>query len=106
MRGHAKPVKRDKGCTAFANPMMFEKAIKCFAAIAAVCTPSGFHQEFLVDSGAGRNLISTKDMPVQWNDFVADAPEQLKFATGGGVRPSSKAIKLKGDLQVRASFIH
>eukprot|EP00435_Cladocopium_sp_Y103_P034751 s1073_g9.t1 len=70
----------------------------CFAAIAAICGPTGYHQEFLVDSGAGRNLISSKDMPVQWNDFVADAPEQLKFATGGGVRPSSKAIKLKGDL--------
>ena len=77
VRRNIKPVKRDNGCKAFPNPMMFEKAIKCFAAIAAVCTPSGFHQEFLVDSGAGRNLISTKDMPVQWNDFVADAPEQL-----------------------------
>ena len=104
VRRHAKPVKRDNGCKAFPNPMMFEKAIKCFAAIAAVCTPSGFHQEFLVDSGAGRNLISTKDMPVQWNDFVADAPEQLKFATGGGVRPSSKAIKLKGDLTGEGIF--
>lgn len=72
--------------------------MKCFAAIAAVCSPQGFQQEFLVDSGAGRNLISTKDMPVQWNDFIADAPEQLRFATGGGMHPSSKALKLKGEV--------
>ena len=78
--------------------------MKCFAAIAAVCSPQGFQQEFLVDSGAGRNLISTKDMPVQWNDFIADAPEQLRFATGGGMHPSSKALKLKGEVSGEGIF--
>ena len=56
----------------------------------------------MVDSGAGRNLISTKDMPVQWNDCVADAPEQLRFATGGGMRPCSKAVRLKGEVSGEA----
>ena len=88
----------------FASPMLFEKTMKCFAAIAAVCSPQGFQQEFLADSGAGRNLISTKDMPVQWNDFIADAPEQLRFATGGGMRPSSKALKLKGEVSGEGIF--
>ena len=86
------------------GPPVFEKAFKCFAAMAMACSPTGFQEEFLVDSGAERNLISTKDMPSQWNDFIADAPEQLKFATGGGMRPSSKAIKLKGELSGEGIF--
>ena len=87
----------------FGQPL-FEKAFKCLAAMAMVCSPKGFQQEFLVDSGAGRNLISTKDMPSQWTDYISDAPEQLKFATGGGMRPSSKAIKLKGELSGEGIF--
>ena len=86
----------------FGQPL-FEKAFKCLAAMAMVCSPKGFQQEFLVDSGA-RNLISTKDMPSQWTDYISDAPEQLKFATGGGMRPSSKAIKLKGELSGEGIF--
>ena len=86
--------------------MLFEKTMKCFGAIAAVYSPQVFQQEFLVDSnsGAGRNLVSSKDMPVQWNGFVADAPEQLRFATGGGIRPSSKAVKLKGEISGEGIF--
>ena len=57
-----------------------------------------------MSTGAGRNLISTKDMPSQWTDFISDAPEQLKFATGGGMRPSSKAIKLKGEFSGEGIF--
>ena len=95
MLGHVRP--KD-----FASPMLFEKTMKCFAAIAAVCSPQCFQQEFLVDSGAGRNLISTKDMPVQWNDFIADAPEQLRFATGGGMH--SAALKLKGEVSREGIF--
>ena len=34
-------------------------------------------------------------MPSQWTDFISDAPEPPEFATGG-MRRSSKAIKLKG----------
>eukprot|EP00438_Fugacium_kawagutii_P025376 Skav223563 [mRNA] locus=scaffold34:198043:207130:- [translate_table: standard] len=88
----------------FSCPRMFEKAIKCFAAIAAVCEPSSSHQEFLVDSGAGRNLISSKDMPEPWNHYIAEAPEQLRFATGGGMRPSTKAIRLRGSLSGEGLF--
>ena len=89
----------------FGQPL-FEKASKCFAAMAMVCSPKGLQQEFFVDSGAGRNLISTKDMPSQWTDFISDPPEQLKFATGGGMRPSSssKAIKLKGEFSGEGIF--
>eukprot|EP00438_Fugacium_kawagutii_P007496 Skav230013 [mRNA] locus=scaffold1958:420290:428629:+ [translate_table: standard] len=99
-----KPTKKDQRGKMFSCPRMFEKAIKCFAAIAAVCEPSSYHQEFLVDSGAGRNLISYKDMPEPWNHYVAEAPEQLKFATGGGLRPSTKAIRLKGSLPGEGVF--
>eukprot|EP00438_Fugacium_kawagutii_P003567 Skav226536 [mRNA] locus=scaffold4831:171920:204024:- [translate_table: standard] len=114
-----KPTKKDQKGKMFACPRMFEKAIKCFAAIAAVCEPSSYHQEFLVDSGAGRNLISSKDMPEPWNHYVAEAPEQLpepwnhyiaeapeqlRFATGGGMRPSTKAIRLKGSLSGEGVF--
>ena len=53
----------------FGQPL-FEKAFKCFAAMAMVCSPKGLQQEFLVDSGAGKNLSSTKDMPSQWTDFI------------------------------------
>ena len=54
--------------------------------------------EFLLDTGAGRNLISNKGLPNDFKPFVGDAPEKVNFATGGGKRVSSKAIKLKGSL--------
>ena len=70
------------------NTMLFEKAFKCFAAMATVCAPMNVTQDFLIDSGAGRNLISQKDLPDQWIQHLWEAPEKLKFATGGGVRNS------------------
>jgi hypothetical protein len=42
------------------NTMLFEKAFKCFAAMATVCAPMNVTQDFLIDSGAGRNLISQR----------------------------------------------
>ena len=54
--------------------------------------------EFLLDTGAGRNLISNKGLPDDLRPFVDDAPEKVNFATGGGKRASSKAIKLRGSL--------
>ena len=54
--------------------------------------------EFLLDTGAGRNLISNKGLPEDLKPFVDDAPEKVNFATGGGKRVSSKAIKLRGSL--------
>ena len=54
--------------------------------------------EFLLDTGAGRNLISNKGLPNDLKPFVDDAPEKVNFATGGGKRVSSKAIKLRGSL--------
>ena len=80
------------------NTMLFEKAFKCFAAMATVCAPMNVTQDFLIDSGAGRNLISQKDLPDQWIQHLGEAPEKLKFATGGGVRNSTQAINLRGEL--------
>ena len=54
--------------------------------------------EFLLDTGAGRNLISNKGLPDDLKPFVDDAPEKVNFATGGGKRASSEAIKLRGSL--------
>jgi hypothetical protein len=44
---------------------MFEKAVKVFSAIAACVSPvvPEVNQEFLLDTGAGRNLISFRTMP-------------------------------------------
>ena len=52
------------------HPMLLEKAFKCFAAMAMVCNPVGTTHEFLIDSGAGRNLISQKMMPEEWGHFL------------------------------------
>jgi hypothetical protein len=43
----------------FGQPL-FEKAFKCFAAMAMVCSPKGLQQEFLVDSGAVRTSFPQK----------------------------------------------
>ena len=45
--------------------MLFEKIFKYFAVMAIVCTPMNIIQDFLIDSGADRNLISQKDLPDQ-----------------------------------------
>ena len=73
---------------------MFEKAIKLFSAMVAVANP--IQQEFLLDTGAGRNLISYKSMPDMFKEHVQDAPEKIHFATGGGVRPRAKSLVLEG----------
>ena len=86
------------------NTMLFEKAFKCFAAMATICTPMNVTQDFLIDSGAGRNLISQKDLPDQWIQHLGEAPEKLKFATGGGVRNSSQALNLRGQLSGEGVF--
>ena len=86
------------------NTMLFEKAFKCFAAMATICTPMNVTQDFLIDSGAGRNLISQKDLPDQWIQHLGEAPEKLKFATGGGVRNSTQAINLRGELSGDGAF--
>ena len=85
-------------------PSLLEKAVKCFAAMTMVCNPVGTCHEFLIDSGAGRNLISQKMMPEFWGQFLADAPENLKFSTGGGVKSCSKALKLRGDTMGEGVF--
>ena len=56
------------------------------------------NREFLLDTGAGGNLISNKGLPNDLKPFLDDAPEEINFATGGGKRVSFKAIKLQGSL--------
>ena len=85
---------------------LFEKAIKIFSAVAACVNPVLPHvnQEFLLDTGAGRNLISYRSMPDEFKEHVFNAPEKVQFATGGGIRPSSKALKLEGSLSGTNTF--
>eukprot|EP00435_Cladocopium_sp_Y103_P014697 s1958_g3.t1 len=49
------------------------------------------------EKGAGRNLISKKDLPESCVPFLDTAPEKLKFSTGGGIRNSSEAVRLRGE---------
>ena len=56
-----------------------------------------FDMEFLVDSGAGRNLIAKRDLPEEVHSHFADAPEKLRFSTGGGPRSGTKAVRMKGN---------
>ena len=86
---------------------MFEKAVKVFSAIAACVGPvvPEVNQEFLLDTGAGRNLISFRTMPEEFKEHVIDAPERIQFATGG-VKPSSKALNLQGSLSGNNTFLY
>ena len=56
-----------------------------------------FDMEFLVDSGAGRNLISKRNLPEEVHSHFAEAPEKLRFSTGGGPRSGTKAVRLKSE---------
>ena len=53
--------------------------------------------EFLLDSSAGRNLISKKHLPEETHEMFSKAPEKLTFSTGGGTRSGTQAVRLKGD---------
>ena len=76
---------------------MFEKAVKVFSALAACMNPATMvNQDLLLDTGADRNLISYKSMPGEIKDHIKEAPEKVQFATGGGIRPSAKAVSLQG----------
>ena len=59
---------------------------------------------FLLDSGAGRNLMSKKDMPEGWNDRVIEPAENLVFRTGGGERKASESISLQGNISGNNDF--
>ena len=85
---------------------MFEKAVKVFSAMVACMNPAStsVNQDFLLDTGAGRNLISHKGMPDVFKDYITEAPEKVQFATGGGIRPSAKAVKLQGNLSGTNTF--
>ena len=97
---------RSSGRSCFPRVSVFEKAIKVFAAITACVNPvlPQVNQEFLLDTGAGRNLILYKSMPDCFKEHVTDAPEKVQFATGGGIRPSASALNLEGQLSGKNTF--
>ena len=69
--------------------------------MAGVCTMNQtkpLNMDFLLDSGAGRNLISKKHLPEETHEMFSKAPEKLQFSTGGGTRTGSQAVRMKGDL--------
>ena len=53
--------------------------------------------EFLVDSGAGRNLVSKRVLPDSMHSQFGEAPEKLTFETGGGPRSGTKAVRLQSE---------
>ena len=61
-------LKRTKGRVK--QPGMFEKVFKRIAAMAAFTDPTCPRQEFLIDSGAGRNLISKKSLAGAMGSFL------------------------------------
>ena len=79
---------------------MFEKTFKVFAAMLAFTNPiePRFTQDFLLDTGAGRSLISFKGMPDTLKEHVTEAPEKVRFATG------LKAINLQGSSSGKNTF--
>ena len=58
---------------------------------------TSFNMEFLVDSGAGRNLVSQRSIPEEAHSYFSEAPEKLRFSTGGGPRSGTKAVRIKGE---------
>ena len=80
------------------NPVSLSNNVKVPAAIAPV------EMSFLLDSGAGRNLMSKKDMPEFWNDRVVEPAESLVFRTGGGERKASESISLQGNVSGKNDF--
>ena len=73
---------------------MFQRAFTTIMAATAAC--QSVSMEFLLDSGAGRNLISPSSLPSEMLPLFGEAPEKLKFSTGGGVRSGTKAVKIQG----------
>ena len=91
--------------TRFVTSMM--AAVSCFSPLAntTACTgllgdvvPKASDMEYLIDSGAGRNLISKSSLPEEAQELFEKAPEKLKFSTGGGVRSGSDAIRIHGSI--------
>ena len=98
-------------------PHVFSKAITAIMAAIACLNPVSLsntnhipaaiapvEMSFLLDSGAGRNLMSKRDMPEGWNDRVVEPTENLVFRTGGGERKASESISLQGNISGKNDF--
>ena len=98
-------------------PHVFSKAITAIMAAIACLNPVSLsntnhipaaiapvEMSFLLDSGAGRNLMSKRDMPEGWNDRVIEPAENLVFRTGGGERKASESISLQGNISGKNDF--
>ena len=80
---------------------------KCMKAVAALiaCLSQPMSQEFLLDSGAGRNLMSLKDLPAFIADHAREADEPMRFATGGGIQLSGKVLDMSGETSGRKQVV-
>ena len=74
------------------NPVSLSNTVLVPAAIAPV------EMSFLLDSGAGRNLKSRKDLPDGWNNRVFEPAENLVFRAGGGESKANESISLQGNI--------
>ena len=100
----AEAKKAAKKCkkTAFCTPVLSQ----CMKAVATMiaCLSQPVQQEFLLDTGAGRNLISSKSLPQSFREHVHEANEPIEFCTGGGIRPSAEVVDLSGELSGTNTF--
>jgi len=80
------------------NSVSLSNAVQVPAAIAPV------EMSFLLDSGAGTNLMSRKEMPDGWNERVIEPAKNLVFRTGGGERKANESISLEGEISGRNDF--
>ena len=91
----------NQSCTA---KRLVSQAFKCFAALATITGPLAIKQEFLIDSGAGRNLISKKDLPDGFHSWM----RPLKSFVSPQVGVLGIAVKLSAfeENQEKESFMH
>ena len=81
------------------NPVSLSNTVLVPAAIAPV------EMSFLLDSGAGRNLKSRKDLPDGWNNRVFEPAENLVFRAGGGESKANESISLQGNISGRSNSL-
>ena len=98
-------------------PHVFSKAVTAIMAAIACLNPVSLshtnhvpaaialvEMSFLLGSGAGRNLMSKRDMPEGWNERVIEPAENLVLRTGGGERKASESISLQGNISGKNDF--
>jgi hypothetical protein len=54
--------------------------------------------EWIGDTGAGRNLGSSKSLPAEFTPFISESSKPVAFATGGGAQSGTQAVRSLGGL--------